>query len=246
MVNDHYRTFEGNQTPRNGVAKRVVVAIEVGCCRCNPVSQCGPWSTALPIDPSAAFVSYSREDLEFILRLTKDLKARGAKVWMDKVDIRAGQVWEQAIEDAVRVCRRMIVVLSPASVNSKRVKVEVSSAFDEDKEIIPVLLRDCEIPRSLRLFQYADFRSSYDEGLEELLASLNSEQQPAAASAGAPAAISTSPAISERETLPSARAPLTLRGHTESVESVAWSPDGKQLATGSGDKTAKVWNADGA
>jgi len=137
----------------------------------------------LPIDPSTAFVSYSREDLEFTLRLTKDLKARGAKVWMDKVDIRAGQVWEQAIEDAVRVCRRMIVVLSPASVNSKRVKVEVSSAFDEDKEIIPVLLRDCEIPRSLRLFQYADFRSSYDDGLEELLASLNSEHQPAAASA---------------------------------------------------------------
>ena len=95
---------------------------------------------------------------------------------MDKVDICAGQVWEQAIEDAVRVCRRMIVVLSPASINSRRVKVEVSSAFDEDKEIIPVLLRDCEIPRSLRLFQYADFRSSYDEGLEELLASLNSEQ----------------------------------------------------------------------
>lgn len=37
---------------------------------------------------------------------------------------------------------------------------------------------------------------------------------------------------------------LTLHGHTASVESVAWSPDGKRLATGSGDKTAKVWNAD--
>ncbi len=36
---------------------------------------------------------------------------------------------------------------------------------------------------------------------------------------------------------------LTLRGHGDSVDSVAWSPDGKWLATGSADKTAKVWDA---
>jgi WD40 repeat protein len=36
---------------------------------------------------------------------------------------------------------------------------------------------------------------------------------------------------------------LTLDGHEGSVNSVAWSPDGKRLATGSDDKTAKVWDA---
>jgi WD40 repeat protein len=36
---------------------------------------------------------------------------------------------------------------------------------------------------------------------------------------------------------------LTLNGHTADVESVAWSPDGKRLATGSHDGTAKVWDA---
>ena len=36
---------------------------------------------------------------------------------------------------------------------------------------------------------------------------------------------------------------LTLKGHTAGVSSVAWSPDGKRLATGSYDKTAKVWDA---
>jgi WD40 repeat protein len=34
---------------------------------------------------------------------------------------------------------------------------------------------------------------------------------------------------------------LTLKGHSGSVNSVAWSPDGKRLATASGDQTAKVW-----
>ena len=36
---------------------------------------------------------------------------------------------------------------------------------------------------------------------------------------------------------------LTLRGHGNSVNTVAWSPDGKRLATASGDRTAKVWDA---
>jgi WD40 repeat protein len=35
----------------------------------------------------------------------------------------------------------------------------------------------------------------------------------------------------------------TLKGHASNVESVAWSPDGKRLATASTDNTAKVWDA---
>jgi hypothetical protein len=34
----------------------------------------------------------------------------------------------------------------------------------------------------------------------------------------------------------------TLRGHTSSVASVAWSPDGRRIVSGSGDKTAKIWD----
>jgi WD40 repeat protein len=35
----------------------------------------------------------------------------------------------------------------------------------------------------------------------------------------------------------------TLTGHDGAVISVAWSPDGKQILTGSEDITAKVWDA---
>jgi hypothetical protein len=119
-------------------------------------------------DAPVAFFSYSREDSEFALRLASDLRAAGSSVWIDQLDIGPGQLWDRAVQTALERCPSVLIILSPASVNSDNVMDEVSFALDQKKELIPVLYRDCDIPFRVRRFQHLDFRSNYEPMLEEL------------------------------------------------------------------------------
>ncbi len=132
-------------------------------------------------EPQTAFFSYSRDDSEFALRLAEDLKAAGANVWLDQLDIAPGQRWARAVQDALNNCDRMLVILSPASVSSTNVEDEVAFALEEHKTVIPVFYRDCKVPFQLRPFQYVDFRTDYERGLKTLLRTLGAEPRAVAA-----------------------------------------------------------------
>ena len=118
---------------------------------------------------SAAFISYSREDSEFALRLAEDLKSAGASVWLDRLDIKPGHPWDSAIEDALMDAPQMLLILSPASAKSVNVRNEVRFALDEGKAIVPVLYKDCAVPLDLRRIQHVDFRKDYSKGFAALL-----------------------------------------------------------------------------
>lgn len=120
-----------------------------------------------------AFLCYSRTDSPAVLQLARDLKRRGAGIWLDQLDIRPGRKWDREIEDALRQCRAVVVVLSEAAVQSENVLDEIAFAIDERKVLIPVLLQSCQIPLRLRRVQHVDFRDSYDAGVERLSEILN-------------------------------------------------------------------------
>lgn len=126
------------------------------------------------------FISYSRINKEFAVRLARELRAAGFPVWLDLLDIPTGARWDDEIEDALRECGIFLTILTPASIASENAKDEIGYAIDHGKRILPVLLEDCEVPLRLRRFQYVDFTSmNYDQGVrtaKELLSRLMKEE----------------------------------------------------------------------
>jgi hypothetical protein len=125
-----------------------------------------------------AFLSYAREDAEFVLRLAKDLRAGGAGVWVDQLDIAPGQRWDRAVEDALAKCLQLVVILSPAAVESTNVMDEVSLALEDGKTVVPVLHSQCKVPFRLRRLQYVDLSLDYKAGHDRLLETLGGGLQP--------------------------------------------------------------------
>lgn len=103
------------------------------------------------------FVSYAREDQDFVLKLIASLRDKRVPVWFDQWDIQPGQDWDQAIDHALHASAKVLIVLSPAMLASKQVRGELQVALDEDKPVVPVLYQACQIPRPLRTIQYVDF-----------------------------------------------------------------------------------------
>jgi hypothetical protein len=133
---------------------------------------------ALATEAKAAFFSYSHHDSEFALRLAKDLKAAGAIVWMDQLDIKGGQRWDRTVQEALINCPCILVILSPAAVESDNVFDEIDLALEKKKLLIPVFYRVCEIPLRLRRIQRIDFSIDYADGLNALLKIFGVEQAP--------------------------------------------------------------------
>jgi len=119
------------------------------------------------------FISYAREDQDFVLKLATDLRERGIRVWVDQWEISAGEDWDKAIDDALRRLPYFLIVLSPASIDSREVRGELRTALDLDKHIIPLIYQSCNIPRQLRTIQYIDFSDcDYNEALSALVKAL--------------------------------------------------------------------------
>jgi hypothetical protein len=118
------------------------------------------------------FVSYSRADSQFAVKLASDLRANGASIWLDQLDIAPGARWDSAIEDALRRSACVIVLLSPTAAASQNVLDEVSFALDEGKTIVPVLVEACSVPMRLRRLQHVDFTPGYEAALGRLLVTL--------------------------------------------------------------------------
>src|SRR6266498_2550029 len=96
------------------------------------------------------FVSYSRKDSEAVDHIVTRLTADGFNVWLDRKEIRGGELWREDIVEAIDNAYACVLMLSPDSVAADNVRKEVDLAEGSSKELIPVMLKSVELPAKLR------------------------------------------------------------------------------------------------
>ena len=100
------------------------------------------------------FLSYSRQDVAVAGAMAAALSEAGHDVWWDR-EIRAGDVYDQVLENALRASRLVIVLWSKTAVVSDWVRSEASVALQRNA-LMPVMIEDCQRPVMFELRQSAD------------------------------------------------------------------------------------------
>ncbi len=129
------------------------------------------------------FLCHSSNDKPTVRELYQKLRAETwIDPWLDEEKLYPGQDWNMEIEKAVEAADAIIVCLSKGSITKEGyVQRELRTVLDfADYKpegtlyIIPVRLEECEPPRRLRTWQYADyFEGQRERAFQRLLVSLN-------------------------------------------------------------------------
>jgi WD40 repeat protein len=129
-----------------------------------------------------AFVSYAREDSEFVVdRLCEALRERGQQVWLD-LDITGGARWRERVLRAIEACKALVFVISRASVTSEACGQELDDAVALNKLVIPVVYRDDydgSLPSALAEAEWVFLRDGDDfsAGMDRLVEALETDLQ---------------------------------------------------------------------
>ncbi|GIY62162.1 myeloid differentiation primary response protein MyD88 [Caerostris extrusa] len=110
-----------------------------------------------------AYVSYADEDFTFVYQLVQRLESVGFKLFIRSRDLLAGhsefEIDMQLIQER---CRRVLIVLSPDYLKCPACEVQSSFAAalgyaERRRKIVPILLKHCDIPVTLRFVTKIDF-----------------------------------------------------------------------------------------
>ncbi|MHA1730233.1 MAG: toll/interleukin-1 receptor domain-containing protein [Promethearchaeota archaeon] len=126
------------------------------------------------------FVSYSRNDKEFIYSEINKLNNDGFRVWYDE-GIPLSTKWNSEVAKALKKSSCFLVFISNKSVKSQNVQNEINFALKYKKNIIPVYLEETILPEGLELqlitiqgihkhmMEETQYRKKINSNLKEIL-----------------------------------------------------------------------------
>lgn len=128
------------------------------------------------------FISYCRQDIDFVEPLVAALKQAGINVWFDQ-DIDAGADWRGEIVSALDNSKALLILFSRFSNNSTQLIKEVAIADQLNRAVIPVLI-DNVTPQGAYLYElgtrnwiplFPNAKKRIPELVEKLLVLLQSD-----------------------------------------------------------------------
>lgn len=119
------------------------------------------------------FVSYSRKDSLAARRLIEAFRSIDQDVWVDWESIPPAVDWLEQIFRGIEEADAFVFLISPDSIASEVCKVEIGRAAQNNKRIIPIVLRDVApkiTPESIRKLNWTFIRETdkFEEGLAKV------------------------------------------------------------------------------
>ena len=135
------------------------------------------------------FLSHNRRDKPWVRSLYKFLSSRGLKVFFDEESIPPGQSIVGAIDKALKNSKRIVLVLSPASVQSPWVALERQAAVMLDPTgakkqlLIPIIVAKLpwkHVPASVQILKCIDLTdpASREANLAQVMTALGVKTNP--------------------------------------------------------------------
>ncbi len=121
------------------------------------------------------FLSHNSKDKPWVVKLKGSLEALGIKVWLDKDEIRPGDLFAEALEKGIEESKAIALIISPEAMSSGWVKAEyyraLSLATNKQLQLIPVLYKKAQIPGFLSDRSWVNFsdESECDEQVRTLV-----------------------------------------------------------------------------
>lgn len=89
----------------------------------------------------AVFMSYSRRDVLRAREIAGCLDRDGVGVFRDEDALQVGRDWRQGLDEAIRVAKHFVLLMSPDSARSTWVRKELALAEESGSHVVPVALR---------------------------------------------------------------------------------------------------------
>jgi uncharacterized protein YjbI with pentapeptide repeats len=146
-----------------------------------------------PVEFSHYFISHSSKDKALAERLYTDLQGKGVRCYYAPEDLKTGAKQRVELDEAIRVCKKLLLLLSKHSVKSDWVEKEVETAFEQERKrghivLLPIRLDEAvmeiqsgwpaDIRRTRNIGDFTQWKKpgAYKKAFDRLLRDLKADE----------------------------------------------------------------------